>query len=58
MILGRMKNTMETMIEHKKTVASLLAALSGVCFIAGISLLAYEGSDSENGTYKKIVIND
>lgn len=49
---------METMIEHKKTVASLLAALSGVCFIAGISLLAYEGSDSENGTYEKIIIND
>ena len=46
------------MIEHKKTVGSLLAALSGVCFIAGISLLAYEGSDPNNGTYEKIIIND
>lgn len=46
------------MIEHKKTVGSLLAALSGLCFIAGLSLLAYEGSDFDNGTHEKIIIND
>lgn len=46
------------MIEHKKTVGSLLATLSGLCFIAGLSLLAYEGSDFEHGTYEKIVSND
>lgn len=46
------------MIEHKKAIASMLAALSGVCFIAGVSLLAYEGSDLNNGTYEKTTINN
>ena len=46
-------------VNHKKTVIScVLAALSGLCFVSGVSLLVYEGSAEEDGTYKETVIND
>ncbi len=46
-------------MNSKKTVVScLLATLSGLCFVAGISLLAYEGSAEEHGACKETTIND
>lgn len=46
-------------MNDKKTVVScVLAALSGLCFVTGISLLAYEGSADENGAYKETTINN
>lgn len=46
-------------MDNKKTVVScVLAALSGLCFVTGISLLVYEGSAEEHGAYKETVIND
>lgn len=46
-------------MDNKKTVVScVLAALSGLCFVTGISLLVYEGSAEEHGTYKETTIND
>lgn len=47
------------MNDKKKTVVScVLAALSGLCFVTGISLLVYEGSDEEHGACKETTIND
>lgn len=46
-------------MNDKKTVVScVLAALSGLCFATGISLLVYEGSADEHGTYKETTINN
>lgn len=45
-------------MNSKKTVVScILATLSGICFVTGISLLVYEGSAEEHGTYKETAIN-
>ena len=47
------------MNDKKKTVVScVLAALSGLCFVTGISLLVYEGSAEEHGTCEETTIND
>ena len=46
-------------MNDKKTVVScVLAALSGLCFVTGISLLVYEWSADENGAYKEATINN
>lgn len=46
-------------MSDKKTVVScMLAALSGLCFVTGISLLVYEGGAVEHGTYKETASND
>lgn len=43
----------------KKTVVScILAAMSGLCFVSGISLLVYEGGADKHGTSKETAIND
>ena len=45
-------------MKDKKTVVScMLAALSGLCFVTGISLLVYEGSADEHGAYKETIVN-
>lgn len=47
------------MNDKKKTVVScVLAAISGLCFVTGISLLVYEGSAEEDGACKETTIND
>ncbi len=47
------------MNETKKTVVSyILAAMSGLCFVSGISLLVYEGGADEHGASKETTIND
>lgn len=46
------------MVKTKKTVASILAALSGLCFVTGVSLLVYEGGTDEHGSYKENTVND
>ena len=43
----------------KSTVLScVLATLSGICFVTGMSLLTSEGSVVNYGTGKETVIND
>lgn len=46
------------MNKMKTVVSCALATLSGLCFVAGISLLAYEGSAEEHGASKETTIND
>lgn len=47
------------MNDKKKTVvSSILAVISGLCFVSGISLLVYEGSADEHGACKETTIND
>lgn len=38
------------MNSSSKLVSCVLAAIAGVCFVAGISLLSDEGSDIDYGT--------
>ncbi len=46
-------------MNSKKTVVScILATLSGLCFVTGVSLLVYEGSAEEYGACKETAIND
>lgn len=37
-----------------KIVSCVLAAIAGVCFVAGLSLLSDEGSDLVYGTHEEI----
>lgn len=47
------------MNDKKKTVVScVLAAISGLCFVSGMSLLVYEGGPEEYGASKETAIND
>lgn len=47
------------MNKTKKTVVScILAAISGLCFVSGISLLVYEGSADEHGANEETTINN
>ena len=46
------------MTKKSKVLSCVLAVLSGVCFVSGISLLVYEGSDEEHGACEKTAIND
>lgn len=46
------------MSKIKTVVTCALATVSGLCFAAGITLLAYEGSAEEHGACKKTTIND
>lgn len=42
----------------KKTLMScVLAVLSGVCFVTGVSLLTHEGSDANHGACEKTLVN-
>ena len=46
-------------VNNKKTAISyILATLSGICFVTGISLLVYEGSAEKHGKYEETVVND
>ena len=38
-------------------ISCTLAALAGVCFVAGIALLSDEGSDTEHGAYEETYID-
>lgn len=42
----------------KTVVSCVLATLSGLCFVTGVSLLVYEGSADEHGTCKETTINN
>lgn len=46
------------MKDKRTVVASVLAALSGICFISGVTLLTTEGSAEEYGTRKEINVNN
>lgn len=48
------------MIDNKKktVISCILAAVSGLCFVSGISLLVYEGGDEKHGAYEKTIINN
>lgn len=43
----------------KKTVVSgILAVISGLCFVSGVSLLVYEGSADEHGACKETAVHN
>lgn len=46
------------MADKPTVVSCILAALAGVCFISGISLLSNEGSAVKNGVCEKTDFND
>lgn len=46
-------------MNDKSTVVScVLAALAGVCFVTGVTLLTSEGSAVSHGAYKETIINN
>lgn len=46
------------MTNRPTVVSCVLAALAGVCFITGVSLLSGEGSDVNNGVCEKTNFDD
>lgn len=45
-------------VKKKTVVSSILATISGLCLVTGISLLVYEGSANEYGACKETTVHD